>query len=200
MIPVFTLYFSHLMMCFRPVWGRTWPCTCRPQTQLSFCTRSLVSKWRSLSKISMTNTSQLTQRTASMPFFWGWVDKSSGWCIKFRVIGGVNMAPLPSGVTSFRRFKCLLFSLLQHPYFCQELMRLPMCERQVWSTHIHRHQTEHIGMFYNTCYILATVYRSHGCSSIESIVPSLKFQLLYNVILTRKAIMSLVTDGLVVFD
>ena len=48
--------------------------------------------------------------------------------------------------------------------------------------------------------MLATVYGSHDCSCIESIVPSLKFQLLYSVILTRKAIMSLVTDGLVVFD
>jgi len=110
------------------------------------------------------------------------------------------MAPLPSGVTSILRFICWLCSLLQHPVFCQELMRLPMCKRQVWSIRIHRHQTEHIGVFCNTCYILATVYGSHGCSSIESIVSSLKFQLLYSVILARKAIISLVTDGLIVFD
>jgi len=44
------------------------------------------------------------------------------------------------------------------------------------------------------------MYGNHGCSSIESIVPFLKFQLLYSVILARKAIVSFVTDGLIAFD
>jgi hypothetical protein len=107
------------------------------------------------------------------------------------------MAPLPSGVTSIPRFKFCLCRQLQHPLFLTGINEIAyMREASLnYMLHIHKHHTEYVGVFSN---ILATVYGSHGCSSVESIVPSLTFQLLYSVILARKVIISLVTDGLVV--
>lgn len=111
------------------------------------------------------------------------------------------MAPSPSGVTSMLRIRCWLCSPLQHRLVLSGINEIAYVqEASLKCMYTHRHQTEHPGVFCNIRCVLASVYGSHGCSSIERIVLSIKFHLLYSVILSRKTTISLVKPGLFVYD
>ena len=64
--------FNLIIFCFRLAWVRMWPCTFQLLTRHWFCTRSLVLKWRSLSKIFMKSICQPIRQSADTRYFCVW--------------------------------------------------------------------------------------------------------------------------------